>query len=304
MNRVEANPEELSLLEEFLGEDWEQQLEATTTSSPASLSRQALCSVALQGFDYSHLPKRLAKEIVEMEEELKNVFPGRFYDCHCRAGPFLMHMGLRVSWKKGGLWTLERFVRHVTEEYSPEVEEAELLLFPNVEVSQPDLALLLLLPDSTNLYDSLPEVTITRVDFNLAMKSLQLNGFCESINGKRFFLKTILQTEAVFDDDVHMTTMLYEKEDQGVSSFITSAVFLPSLEESLGRLLAEEEDLEDMSDDSIDFTSAAFLPSSAVGGGCVECSGKDCLCSSCLNNLTFDDGEGDEEEEVKVEEHC
>ena len=217
-----------------------------------------------------------------------------------------MHMGLRVSWKKGGLWTLERFVRHVTEEYSPEVEEAELLLFPNVEVSQPDLALLLLLPDSTNLYDSLPEVTITRVDFNLAMKSLQLNGFCESINGKRFFLKTILQAK-VFDDDMHMTTMLYEKEEQAMASFITSAVFLPSLEESLERLLAEEEDLEDMSDDSnddFDFTSAAFLPSLEVTGDCKLDSDEGCLCSSCLNDLTFDDSEGDEEEEweAKVEE--
>ena len=68
----------------------------------------------------------------------------------------------------------------------------ELLLLPNVEVSQPNLALLLLLPDNTKLYDSLPEVTITSVDFNLATRCLQLKGFCESSDGKRFFLKTIL----------------------------------------------------------------------------------------------------------------
>ena len=73
------------------------------------------------------------------------------------------------------------------------------------------------------------------------------------------------------------------------------------------RLLAEEEDLEDMSDDSnddFDFTSAAFLPSLEVAGDCKLDSGEGCLCSSCLNDLTFDDGEGEEEEEgeAKVEE--
>ena len=212
---------------------------------------------------------------------------------------FLLFMGLSVSWKKGGLWSLKRFVRQVSEEFTPEIEMDELLLLPNVEVSQPNLALLLLLPDNTKLYDSLPEVTITSVDFNLATKSLQLKGFCESSDGKRFFLKTILQTK-VFDDDMHMTTMLYEKEEQAMASFITSAVFLPSLEESLERLLAEEEDLEDMSDDSnddFDFTSAAFLPSLEVTGDCKLDSGEGCLCSSCLNDLTFDDGEGDEEEQ-------
>merc|ERR1712112_79118 len=141
-------------------------------------------------------------------------------------------------------------------------------------MGQPNIALLLLLPGSNDLYDSLPEVTITRTNFNLASKSLQLKGFCESNGGKKFFLKTILQAEAVYDDEVHMTTMLYEKEDQVVASFITSAVFLPSLEASLERLLAEEVDLEDISDDDFDFTSTAFLPSLEVaGGGKLECSG-------------------------------
>ena len=271
-----------------------------------SLNRQALCSIALQGVDYSHLPKGVAKEVVAMEEQLKNVFPDAFYHCHCYAGPHLLHMGLSVSWRSGGLWTLKQFVRQVDLELAPEM--LELLLLPNVEVSQPDLPLLLLLPETTNLYDSLPVVTITKVDFNLAAKSLQLNGFCESNKGKRFFLKTILQAE-VFDDDVHMTTMLYEKEGQVVASFITSAVFLSSLKESLEqlleeRLLTEEENLEDMSDDSLDhfdFISAGFhptleVPASAV---CKLDSGEDCLCSSCLNNLTFDDGEEEVEEEEK-----
>ena len=132
----------------FLGEDWKQQLEVTITSSSASLKRQALCSIVLQGLDYCHLAKGLAKEIVVIEKELKNVFPDVFYTCHCWSGLFLLFMGLSVPWKKGGMWTLKR-----------------------------------------------------------------LRGFCESIDGKRFFLKTILQTE-VFDDNVHMTTMLYEKEEQ------------------------------------------------------------------------------------------
>ena len=87
MNRVEANLEEQSWLEEFLGEDWKQQLEATiTSSSPVSLNRQALCSIALQGLDYSHLPKGLAKEIVVMEKELRNALPNVFYTCHCWSG--------------------------------------------------------------------------------------------------------------------------------------------------------------------------------------------------------------------------
>ena len=40
MDREEANLEEQSWLEEFLGEDWKQQLEITITSSSASLKRR------------------------------------------------------------------------------------------------------------------------------------------------------------------------------------------------------------------------------------------------------------------------
>ena len=48
------------------------------------LPQQAtLCSLALQGLDYSHLPKGLAKEIVVMEKELRNALPNVFYTYHC-----------------------------------------------------------------------------------------------------------------------------------------------------------------------------------------------------------------------------
>ena len=297
-----------------MGKDWKQQLEAnTTSSSPASLNRQALSSIVLHGLEYSNLPKRLARELVGMEEEVKSVFPDAFYHQHCQAGPFLLHMGLSVSWKKGGLWTLQKFVQQVDPQLplllQPGPEIKELLLVPNVEVSQPDLASFLLLPPTTQLYDSLPEVIITKVDFSLATKSLLLKGVCEKRDGKRFYLKTILQAK-VFEDDLHMTTLLYEEEDQVVASFINSAVFLPSLEESMDRLLAAE-DLEDdfmdgdsTDDDSLDdftfdFTSAAFLPSLEVPGDCILDSGEDCLCNRCLNDLTFDDGEEEDADEEK-----
>ena len=294
-----------------MGKDWEQQLEANTTSSPASLNRQALCSIVLHGLDYSHLPKRLARELVEMEDDLKAVFPDAFYHHHCQAGPLLLHVGLRVSWKKGGLWTLEKFVHQVNPQLAPQPnpEIKELLLLPNVEVSQPDLASFLLLPPSTQLYDSLPEVTITKVDFSMATKSLQLKGVCEDRDGKRFYLKTILQAK-VFEDDVHMTTLLYEKEDQVVASFINSIHLLPSLEESMDRLLAAENweddfmdgdstDGDSMDDFVVDLTSAAFLSSLEVPGDCILDSGEDCLCNRCLNDLTFDDGEEEDADEEK-----
>ena len=300
---MQPNPTVQSWLDGFLGKDWEQQLEANTTSSPASLNRQALCFIVLHGLDFSHLPKRLARELVGMEDDLKAVFPDAFYHHHCQAGPLLLHVGLRVSWKKGGLWTLEKFVHQVDPQLTlqPNPEIKELLLLPNVEVSQPDLASFLLLPPSTQLYDSLPEVTITKVDFSMATKSLQLKGVCENRDGKRFYLKTILQAK-VFEDDVHMTTLLYEKEDQVVASFINSIHLLPSLEESMDRLLAAENweddfmdgdstDGDSMDDFVVDLTSAAFLSSLEVPGDCILDSGEDCLCNRCLNDLTFDDGE-------------
>ena len=79
----------------------------------------------------------------------------------------------------------------------------------------------------------------------------------------------------------------------------------------MDRLLAAE-DLEndfmdgDSTDDdsiddfSVDFTSAAFLPSLEVPGDCILDSGEDCLCNGCLNDLTFDDGEEDADEEKDV----
>ena len=45
--------------------------------------KATLCSIALQGLDYSHLPKGLAKEIVVMEKELRNALPNVFYTYHC-----------------------------------------------------------------------------------------------------------------------------------------------------------------------------------------------------------------------------
>ena len=199
-------------------------------------------------------------------------------------------------------------------------------------MSQPDLASFLLLPPTTRLYDSLPEMTITKVDFSMATKSLQLKGVCENRDGKRFYLKTILQAK----DDMHVTTLLYEKEDQVMASGkwqVASAVFLSSSEESMDRLLAVEDanrrlgldmqclekgpqlrnflqaldmDGDSSSDDSlddftVDFTSgsAAFLPSLEVPGDCILDSGEDCLCNRCLNDLTFDDGEEEDADEEK-----
>ena len=48
--------------------------------------KATLCSIALQGLDFSHLPKGLAKEIVVMEKELRNALPNVFYTCHCWSG--------------------------------------------------------------------------------------------------------------------------------------------------------------------------------------------------------------------------
>ena len=45
--------------------------------------KATLCSLDLQGLDYSHLPKGLAKEIVVMEKELRNALPNVFYTYHC-----------------------------------------------------------------------------------------------------------------------------------------------------------------------------------------------------------------------------
>ena len=44
--------------------------------------KATLCSLDLQGLDYNHLPKGLAKEIVVMEKELRNALPNVFYTYH------------------------------------------------------------------------------------------------------------------------------------------------------------------------------------------------------------------------------
>ena len=158
----------------------------------------------------------------------------------------------------------------------------------------------MLLPPTTKLYDSLSEVTITRVDFNLPRKSLLLRGICKGGNGERLFLKTIIEAK-VFDDDLHVTTLLYEREEQVEASFITTAIFLPSYTEAYVRLLELEEDSETIGDSSDEEFSFNFVGRSTAdsidqGRSCDE--DEDCLCLRCLNNITFgdDDEEGEEEE--------
>ena len=138
----------------------------------------------------------------------------------------------------------------------------KLVLQPNVEVTQADLASFLLLPTTTELYDSLSEVTITKVEMNLPRKTLRLRGVCKGGNGERLFL-TIIIDPHLFDNGLHMTTLLYEREDQVEASFITSAVFYSTWEEAMEGtedLHTLGDSLEDGSPDeelSFDFTSAA-----------------------------------------------
>ena len=62
----------MSFFEEFLGKD------AINALNPMSLKRTVLSSIALQGLDYSRLPKSLAREVVMLEEEIGSVFPEDF----------------------------------------------------------------------------------------------------------------------------------------------------------------------------------------------------------------------------------
>ena len=313
MSRPGVNSEVMSFLEEVLGKDWENQLKEEATMSPTSLKRTVLCSIALQGLDYSRLPKSLASEVVEVEGELRSAFPDDFYHNFFQVGPSLgMHMAFSASWAPGGVWTLTKCIRPIqltipfaNVEPNLEMDMDKLVLQPNVEVTQSDLAPFLLLPPTTELYDSTPEVTVTKVDFDLARKSLQLKGICLGNNGERLFLKTIIQAK-VFEDDLHLTTMLYKREEQVEASFITSAVFLPTLGEAVDRLF-DEESLEDGSSDedfSFDFTSAAsrngqgeFAVDDTTDreSSCQE--DDDCHCTNCLNNLTFGNDDDEEEEE-------
>ena len=291
----------------------ETNMEASITSSPASLERQALFCIAMHGLDYN-LPKSLARELVGMEADLKAVFPDGFFHQHCKPtlqcrptgqGSALLHMGLSVSWMKGGLWTLKKFT-HRNQGFTPKPypEIKQILLFPNVEVKNPDLASFLLLPPSTKLYDSLPEVTITKVKFSLATKSLLLKGSCKSSDGKRFFFKTTLKAK-VFEEEMHMTTLLYEQEDQVLASVCTSAVFLPSFDQSMEKFMAPLNLLPLGSDwgDPYDGPMAPInctycylpIPSSEVPDAvicqcnhCILESGEDTLCKRCLNDPRFD----------------
>ena len=313
MSSLNVNPAVMSLFEEFLGKDWEKQLEediAINAPNPMSLKRTVLSSIALLGLDYSRLPKSLVREVVGLEEEIGSVFPKDFYHHVVRVSPsFRVHLAFSVSWGAGGVWTLTQgvspFPVDIVEPDMEMMDIGKLVLQPNVEVTQADLASFLLLPPTTELYDSTPEVTVTKVDFDLARKSLQLKGICLGNNGERLFLKTIIQAK-VFEDDLHLTTMLYKREEQVEASFITSAVFLPTLGEAVDRLF-DEESLEDGSSDedfSFDFTSAAsrngqgeFAVDDTTDreSSCQE--DDDCHCTNCLNNLTFGNDDDDEEEE-------
>ena len=313
MSSLNVSPAVMSLFEEFLGKDWEKQLEediAINAPNPMSLKRTVLSSIALLGLDYSRLPKSLVREVVGLEEEIGSVFPKDFYHHVVRVSPsFRVHLAFSVSWGAGGVWTLTQgvspFPVDIVEPDMEMMDIGKLVLQPNVEVTQADLASFLLLPPTTELYDSTPEVTVTKVDFDLARKSLQLKGICLGNNGERLFLKTIIQAK-VFEDDLHLTTMLYKREEQVEASFITSAVFLPTLGEAVDRLF-DEESLEDGSSDedfSFDFTSAAsrngqgeFAVDDTTDreSSCQE--DDDCHCTNCLNNLTFGNDDDDEEEE-------
>ena len=244
MSSENVNAAVMSFFEEFLGKD------AINALNPMSLKRTVLSTIALQGLDYSRLPKSLAREVVMLEEEIGSVFPGDFYHHLIQVSPSReVHLAFSVSWGPGGVWTLTLRARDLQLAYpianiEPTVEMMDigkLVLQPNVEVTQADLASFLLLPTTTELYDSLSEVTITKVDFSLPRKTLRLRGVCKGGNGERLFLTTIIDPH-LFDNGLHMTTLLYEREDQVEASFITSAVFLSTWEEAMGGCMEEEEE--------------------------------------------------------------
>merc|ERR1719204_223974 len=319
MSRPDLSPAVISLFEDFLGKDWEKQLEediAINALKPMSLKRTVLSSIALQGLDYSRLPKSLIKEVVGLEEEIGSVFPEDFYHHLVRVGPSReVHLAFSVSWGPGGVWTLTLRARDLLSIPVADVEPTmemidigKLVLRPNVEVTQADLASFLLLPTTTELYDSLPEVTITKVDFDLLRKTLLLKGICKGGNGERLFLKTTIEAK-VFNDDLHVTTLLYEREEQVEASFITTAIFLPTCAEALVSLLEIDQDSETIGDSSDEEFSFNFLGWSTADStdqdrSCDE--NEDCLCLRCLNNITFGDeeeeGEWEEEDKEKLEE--
>merc|ERR1719204_170827 len=253
MSRPDLSPAVISLFEDFLGKDWEKQLEediAIKALKPMSLKRTVLGSIALQGLDYSRLPKSLIKEVVGLEEEIGSVFPGDFYHHLIQVGPSReVHLAFSVSWGPGGVWTLTLRARDLQLAYpianiEPTVEMMDigkLVLQPNVEVTQADLASFLLLPTTTELYDSLSEVTITKVEMNLLRKSLRLRSVCKGGNGERLFLATIIDPH-LFDNGLHMATLLYEREDQREASFIASAVFLSTWEEAMEGCMEQGEE--------------------------------------------------------------
>ena len=64
MDREDANLEEQSWLEEFLGEDWKQQLEVTITSSSASLKRRPFAALPCKALITVICPKVLTKRLL------------------------------------------------------------------------------------------------------------------------------------------------------------------------------------------------------------------------------------------------
>merc|ERR1719447_880587 len=145
MSSENVNPAVMFLFEEFLA------INALYTT-PMSLKRTVLSSIALQGLDYSRLPKSLIKEVVGLEEEIGSVFPEDFYHHLVRVGPSReVHLAFNVSWGRGGVWTLTLRARDLLSfpvaDVEPTVEMIDigkLVLQPNVEVTQADLASFLL----------------------------------------------------------------------------------------------------------------------------------------------------------------
>ena len=154
MSSLNVNPAVMSLFEEFLGKDWEKQLEediAINALNPMSLKRTVLTLIALQGLDYNRLPKSLVREVVSMEEEIGSVFPKDFYHHVVRVSPSLrVHLAFNVSWRPGGVWTLTQgvspFPVDIVEPDMEMMDIGKLVLQPNVEVTQADLASFSLLP--------------------------------------------------------------------------------------------------------------------------------------------------------------
>jgi len=236
-------------MERVLGEDWEEQLAAATTTAPATCERQALLAICLQGQDYSRLPKALVAKVEEMAEEVATTFPTSSYFNHClvewegqRAGWLAglveweeqrgwLESSLKLSWRRSGEWVVERSTMgHAME---------PLVLVAGAEFGKKGRDVLMLL-DSSEFYTSLSNVSITKVEFTMDNKTLQVEGSCVG-DGKRFILKSTI--DAWMGDCLSMNTRLYE-EDQSRYIFITNPLFHPSKEVSLETAIELQEDME------------------------------------------------------------